>query len=477
MRRQLLAGMSAICLVATSASGQSPIVAEQTPPPVQPSPQPPTTVRPPATAPPVRPTPPPATDPRMQAAPSQPFDMSNQPAPLTRAAPRMIGDFPGYFGTSFVTVQSFLSAGPFPNGLVIGNPNTTPTGAVVVIPRGGSVPNFAQIDETYRFAALSLGRGAFKIAENEAVQPQDRVYVTYNYFHQVPNRLLASGGFLTLLPNPLVTGAPGPYVLRDTLNSTLNSGTVAGQPSTLTTPMLSATNIHRETLGFEKTFLDGSASFGMRLPFLQSDQSASTPFDAGRLQAFAPFPTTGNTLGGGSTFNSSRVGDLTMILKYAFINDPEAERVASGGLVVTAPTGGGIPLADGSKLYSTLLQPWVGVYQAWDRLFVHGFTSIAFPTDDRDLTISFSDIGVGYFAYQNPDAWLSSITPTIECHVNIPFENSRDSGISASDVVVLTGGLHFGIGRRTTLTFAGGTPITGPRPDQFEATVQLNWGF
>lgn len=487
MRRQLLvAGLAALVIISPSVRAQSSTAVEQQPQaqpqPAQPLPAPqgsqqqPSTVRPPATQQPPRPTPPAPADQRLAAAPTQQMDMANQFTPLTRAAPHMIGDFPGYFGAGFVTSQSFLSAGPFPNGLTIDVPGTTPP-VVVRVPPGGSIPNIAQINETYRFAALALSRGAFKIAENEAVAPQDRVYVTYNYFHEIPNQLLAAGGFLTVLPNPLVRVPPGPYVLQNTLLATLNPNNVGGQPTTLTNPMASSTNLHRETIGFEKTFLDGNASVGMRLPVFQSDQTASTPFDAGRLQSFAAFPVSGNTTSTDNTLDESRVGDLSILFKYAFINDPEGDRTVSGGLVVTAPTGGGILLADGSRLYSTLLQPWLGAYRSWDRLFVHGFTSIAVPTDNRDLTLYFGDIGVGYFAYRNPDAWLSSITPTFECHVNIPFEKTRDSGISSSDVVVLTGGLHFGLGRHTSLTFAAATPITGPRPDQFEATVQLNWGF
>jgi hypothetical protein len=410
----------------------------------------------------------------MMAGPTQPMDLSAQPAPLLRAEPRMIGDLPGYFATEFLTVRSLLSAGPFPNGVTITNSDGVVT---AIVPPGGSVPNFAQINETYRFAALALSRGSFKIAENESVQPQDRVFVTYNYFHEIPNQLLAAGGFLTILPNPIIRVAPGPYVLQNTLASTLSPNTFAGQPTTLTNPILSSTNLHRETIGFEKTFFDGNASVGLRLPVFQSDQAASTPFDAGRLQSFAAFPISGNTVASDNTIDQSRVGDLSVLFKYAFINDPNGDRTASAGLVVTAPTGGGILLADGSKLYSTLLQPWLGLYRSWDRMFAHGFTSIAVPTDHRDLTYYFGDIGVGYFAYRNPDAWLSSITPTFECHADIPFQKTRDSGIMSSDVVVLTAGVHFGLGRHSTLTFAAATPITGPRPDQFEATVQLNWGF
>lgn len=469
-------GVVTLALLVSPAAAQVVVLEEQAkeqvPAPAPPAVQPPT-VRPPA-PPAVRPPAPPA-DSRPQPAAAQPMDWSNQPAALTRAAPRMIGDFPGYFGSGFVTSRSLLSAGPFPGGITIGGP--TAPGTIVVVPPGGSIRDYAEIIETYQYSSLALSRGPFKIAENEAVQPQDRIYVTYNYYHQVPNQLLAAGGLLNVLPNPLVQGQRGPYVLRSTLDQTLGGGNTPGQPSTLTTPAVSATNLSRETFGFEKTFLGGNASVGMRVPLFQTDVSASTPFDPNRLQSFSTFPTTGDTVATNSTLGPSRFGDLTMIFKYAFINDPNGDLTASGGMVVTAPTGGGIVLADGSRLYSTMLQPWVGAYRAWDRFFVHGFTSLAFPTDDRDLTLSFTDFGAGYFAYQNPDGWLSSVTPTIECHVNVPFQNNRGSGISSPDVVALTGGLILGLGRSTSLTIAAATPVTGPRPNQLEAAIQLNWGF
>src|SRR5205823_2792588 len=70
-----------------------------------------------------------------------------------------------------------------------------------------------------------MSRGAFKIAENESAAPQDRVFVTYNFY--------------------------------DNLNGSLRG------------PDQPRVDLHRETFGFEKSFLDGNASFGMRLPYLQ----------------------------------------------------------------------------------------------------------------------------------------------------------------------------------------------------------------
>ncbi|MBX7102495.1 MAG: hypothetical protein K1X57_00335 [Gemmataceae bacterium] len=386
-------------------------------------------------------------------------------APVLSATPRMIGDFPGYFGYGAYTVRYCLSGTITNNGPPTGDPIRPPI----------NLDNFAKVDETFTYAAMNLARGSFKIGENEPVRPTDRVFATYHYFHQIPNGLVSSTGILT----PTATspfGTPGtPYVLRGTLGATLTNDPNSA-PASLLNTQTSASNVHRETIGFEKTFLNANASIGMRLPFFQTDQASSSSFNSAALQSFSPFNTTGMVVGGGSTLDNSRVGDLSIIFKYAFVNYDD--RVISGGLVVTAPTGGGILLADGSRLYSTMLQPWVGGYRSWDRLYVHGFSSIAVPTDSRDLTLWFNDIGVGYFLYQAPeDQLITYLTPTVECHINTPLDNHRDGGIFASDSVFFTGGVHIGIGRRAVLTLGAATPVTGPRPNQVEATAQLNWFF
>src|SRR5262249_15011010 len=156
--------------------------------------------------------------------------------------------------------------------------------------------------------------------------------------HNVPNQLLAAGGLLTL-PSNSVFGTPGNYVLRDSLNNTVtNSGT----PGNLTMPNVSSTNLHRETIGFEKTFFNNNASIGVRVPYFQNEAAASTSFNPAGLTNFATFPSTADTAVAGNTLDRSHIGDLTIVLKYAGINDPDM--VVSGGLVITTPTGGGILL-------------------------------------------------------------------------------------------------------------------------------------
>src|SRR5262249_14126916 len=72
---------------------------------------------------------------------------------------------------------------------------------------------------TFRIPVVS--GGAVKIADNESPRPVDRIFLTYNFY--------------------------------DNLN------TFGGRDF----------DVHREVFGFEKTFLGGDASFGLRVPVLQ----------------------------------------------------------------------------------------------------------------------------------------------------------------------------------------------------------------
>ena len=114
---------------------------------------------------------------------------------------------------------------------------------------------------------------------------------------------------------------------------------------------------------FEKTFFEGNASFGMRLPFLQLD----------------------GVQGG---IDDNQIGDLTFILKWAFLNNLETGSLMSGGLVVTAPTGDDFIGINGEVIHSTLIQPFLGYIWNRESFFVHGFTSVVIPTDSEDVTPS-----------------------------------------------------------------------------------------
>src|SRR5262249_4078442 len=113
-----------------------------------------------------------------------------------------------------------------------------------------------------------------------------------------------------------------------------------------------------------------------------------------------------------------------------------------------------------------------------DRLFLHGFTSIGVPTDSRDVTLLFNDVGVGYWMYSGGPGLIRAIVPTVEAHISTPMDHrSVTDTIFATDVAVLTGGVHGGLGARSLLTFGVATPVTGPRPFSVEAIVQFNMRF
>lgn len=265
-----------------------------------------------------------------------------------------------------------------------------------------------------RTARIPLfSRGAFKIAENESPRPQDRVFFNYNFFINA-NASLSGGNFPRL-------------------------------------------DVHREVFGFEKTFLDGDASIGLRAPIFETTGDGSVSRDG--------------------------FGDLSVVLKYAFINDRESGDVLSGGLVITAPTGvKEAILPNGGDIHPTLFQPWGGYIVTFGSdLYVNGFSSVVFPTDSRDVTLWLNDVGIGYWLYRDPsdDAIVTGIVPTLEAHVTTPLNHrhSATDPIVVPDWVVLTAGTHFVLGGGSTLLLGGAVPVTGPKPFDFEFIAQFNLRF
>src|SRR5262249_26438518 len=150
--------------------------------------------------------------------------------------------------------------------------------------------------------------------------------------------------------------------------------------------------VGRETFGFEKTFLNGDASIGMRVPFFQLHNEEGASF--------------------------SDVGDVTFITKFALVNNPD--RVLTAGLALTLPTGPTFvtlplvttnafdtPVITGEKVNPTIVQPFIAYLFAGDNWYVHGFSSLAFFTDDSVSTEWYNDIGVGWYAYRSTESMNS----------------------------------------------------------------------
>jgi hypothetical protein len=275
-----------------------------------------------------------------------------------------------------------------------------------------------------RGAFLAPSERGIKIANNESPEPQDRVYFDFNYF--------------------------------DNINAAANQRLGID---------VHDIQVYQYTFGFEKTFLNGDASLGFRLPVNNLSTESGTPGFGG---------------------NFTDIGDLSVILKYLIYKDKEGTNVLSGGLAVTVPTGpdGFAGASQFSTPNPTVLQPFVGYRVGFGDFFLHGFFAGDFPTDQNDVTMFYTDVGIGYFLLKRPAcscSVLTAIVPTFEVHVNDPLNhrgafNGADL-VGTADVVDLTLGITFELNHRSTFTLGVVTPVTGPKPFDIEALAQVNWRF
>jgi hypothetical protein len=277
-----------------------------------------------------------------------------------------------------------------------------------------------------------FGRSGSNIAENEGVLPQDRVFFTYNYYDNA---------------TAPAQGSDVPHTV--TQNFTFQGQNFVAQVLVpgVAPPRL---DVNRETVGFEKTFFDGVFSLGMRVPIFQQN--------------------------GAEAFHDAEAGDLTFIAKVAPYIDRETGSGISLGLAVTAATGPAIQTV-GEDIHSTVLQPFLGYQFNRANLLLYGFISVAVPTDTRDVTFLANDVGLGYRLWEG-DGLVRSLVPAVEAHITTPLDHRQSTDlIQGLDEVILTGGVHVGLGRRSLLTLGVATPVNGPRTFNVEGIVQFNFRF
>lgn len=263
----------------------------------------------------------------------------------------------------------------------------------------------------------SLAGSAFKIAENESPRPVDRVWANIDYYTAVYHSL-----------------RPG------------------------TAPHV---RINREVIGGEKTFLGGDASIGIRVPVFEYNDSI-----------------------GGT--NGANLGDVTIVTKFALLRDNDSGSILSAGVCFTLPTGPGTGIiAPGGlntffpteNINPTIIQPWVGgIYKPSEQLYIHGFSSLAFPTDDSVPTVWFNDIGAGYYAYRGN---CCAVIPTAELHLTtgLGHQGSQGFPVGVVDTLVAILGCHAAWNDGTTVTIGWGFPLTGPQPFANELLLQINRHF
>ncbi|MBI3410249.1 MAG: hypothetical protein HY040_18060, partial [Planctomycetes bacterium] len=250
---------------------------------------------------------------------------------------------------------------------------------------------------------------------------------------------------------------------------------------------------------------DGAASIEVRVPFLQVRQGISSSIDPQKLQGLGlgNLPANAAITDPANSLGDSFVGDMTLVGKYAILDNRDNGNLISVGLALTVPTGqsvtvGGpaqllapptlpfaapvgplVPVFPGNQNFrDVLFQPFVGYIYNIDRFYLHGFESVVLPTDSRDATILFSDFGVGYNLLQRPEGLIRGITPTIEGHLtNGLNHNNGDGGATIADVFSINAGVHIQLGARSILSFGVSTPLTGPRPYRIESMVLFNYVF
>ena len=327
--------------------------------------------------------------------------LTSAPTDAGSSPPEMLGDLPPLPMVFRSSSQSSSSVVLFANNFNSSSNSSSSSGS-----RGPILPSNRE----------------YKIGDNDSPRPRDRVYFSFNEYDNYFNS-----------SNPT-----GPGGIRNI-------------------------QIYRETLGVEKTVLDGEASIGFRLPLNTFNADTSIP---------------------GLNGNSTDVGDLAIILKAVAYHSDDWNRLISGGLLVTAPTGPSSFASDGAVgLHDAALQPFVGYLYNTCTWYVQGFSSIDVPTDRSDVTLWFNDVALGYYLLNSSDSdrFLTRVAPTVELHVNTPLNHrglaTLDNPTGAPDLVDVTGGLDLEFSRAARLAVGVAAPVSGPKPFDVEWLVQLRYAF
>lgn len=332
---------------------------------------------------------------------------------IVGTVPRQVGTTPRVIGTTQTILITDGGSGT-QNRVVITTPVIVQDPVFVLDPVIATTPvtGTRQVPrKTVAVVPAGSRYNGVQITDNDSPRPTDRLYFGYQFYSD-------AGGAL--------------------------NGPVGGS------------DVQRQTAGFETTFLDGDASVGLRLPYVQQ---------------YGPVG-----------YAAQTVGDLSVLFKYAVYNDRATGDLASVGLVVTTPTGGGgnVVLADGTALpHSTLFQPWAGFVRMSDAGYVQGITNLIVPTDSRDPTLLGNSLGLGYFLYRDPTApFLTAVTPRAEVHVRTPLNQRDPNGlVYFQDQVNVTGGVTFRFLNRVALSASVNAPLVGPRPWAVEGISFLNINF
>jgi hypothetical protein len=296
---------------------------------------------------------------------------------------------------------------------------------------------------------IPLGGRRLKIAENGSPIPDNRVFFSYNHFHNA-----MAVDFVDPLAPP---GAP-PTVFQQG-------------------------HVDRYVVGIERMYWDDVASLEVRMPFLSS-------FDF---------------VGGGTETHGGNIGNLALMLKYLLYADDF--KAVGAGLSIDLPTGSDVRLfgLDGPARINNdavHLLPYLGVAMSpSDDWFLQFFGQLDFAANGNrvvfagsdgarynDQNLLYLDLASGWWLYRNPDApvWtgLAGIT---ELHYTTAIQNSDTVVVAQGpnpyflanqcnrfDALNLTAGLDATLGETTSLRVAAVVPLNSGEDDRlFDSELQI----
>ena len=371
----------------------------------------------------------------------------------------------GLVNTAATGIETGLSAGPNfvsatttlanPSGDAINVSEATSTGTLAY---QGVFQSFVTLAQPIQLSLPNPSGGGlvgrYKISENTSPIPQDRVFVNYNYFQNVP-----------------FTG--------------------------------DGIDVHRYSPGFEKTFLNRLASVEVRMPFastLSSDQSfgRGPVFGDGELGNFSS--TVKFLLFSNNTFAFSAGSGTSM---------PTADDVRATDL-----SGNTVVLINNQSVH---FLPFLGgLFTPNDRFFAQGFMQMDFAANGNsvyttlgnaagdttlrqsglltDQTPLYLDASIGYWLIRNndPNAFVTGLAPMAELHYTTTLGDVDRLAVgpggsivigdfaSNLDLLNLTLGTTVVIRNQTDARFAMAFPLKdglGGREFDFELQAQVSHRF
>ena len=281
--------------------------------------------------------------------------------------------------------------------------------------------------------AAAGGDRQLKWAENNSPFPQNRVFFNYHHFHNA------------------VIGA-------DSLEH----------------------NLDRFTFGIEKTFLGGDASFEVRVPFASTVTSSPSIFDTSRVM-------------------DTEFGNISFALKALLHR--QANFATSVGLGIVVPTGDDFVvdsfINNRFENGEVHLQPFLGVYYAPSRrVFTQFFTQLDFDAGESEVvigsqsdslnqqTLLMLDYAVGYWLTRGRRGCIRGIAPLVELHYTTTLEDQEYGVYSGQgvfvedlrrDVLNLTGGLFFQLGRASSMKVGAVAPLRDGTDKLFDSEFGLQF--